>query len=207
MYERKSKEAEGYQAAYMGADAVVANKQKEIDLLKLRVAALEREIATANQRASNADSVVLAKFNDLKAKYEQMVEELRNEQGGDFTINPSTGGVVLEDSIYFAPGKAELKSEKFPALDALIAKLQKGDLSTATIEVAGHTDADPISRSGWKDNYQLSAERARAVLVYFQKKGIGSERLFLSGYGQTRPRGAKKADDRRVEIVLHERSK
>jgi len=207
MYDRKTKEAEGYKAAYMGADTAVANKQKEIDLLRAQLAGKDREVATANQRAANANLVVDAKFNDLKAKYEKMIEDLRGEEGGgDFTINQNTGGVVLEDNVFFSPGKAELKSDKFPSLDALIGKLQTGELGAATIEVAGHTDTDPITRSGWKDNYQLSSERARAVLVYFQKKGIDTTRLFLSGYGSTRPRG-KKAEDRRVEIVLHERTK
>jgi chemotaxis protein MotB len=207
MYDRKCKEVEGFKAAYQGADDVVANRQKEIDALKSKIAGMERELASANQRASNASTVVEAKFEDMKRKYERMIEELRAEESGDFQINQSTGGVVLDDNVFFSPGKAELKSEKFPTLDALIGKLQKGDLATATIEIAGHTDADPIARSGWKDNFQLSSERARAVLVYFQKKGIDTTRLFLSGYGSTRPRGNKKNEDRRVEIVLHERDK
>lgn len=207
MYDRKCKEAEGFKDAYQGADAVVGNKQKEIDLLKLQLAAKDREVAEAQQRAQNASMVVDAKYKNLKEEYEKMIEQLRNEKdGGDFEINKSTGGVVLDDNVFFSPGKAELKADKFPALDALIGKLQKGELGTATIEIAGHTDADPIARSGWKDNYQLSAERARAVLVYFQKKGIDPTRLFLSGYGSTRPRGAKKNEDRRVEIVLHEKN-
>ncbi len=206
MYERKVKEVEANKAAYMGADAAVANAKKEGDLAKLRVAALERELAAARQQLSNSDTVVAAKYNTLKEQYEQMIAQLKNEQGGEWTINRSTGGVVLEESVYFAPGRAELKAEKFAALDALIGKLRTGDFATATIEIAGHTDSDPISRSGWKDNYQLSAERARAVLVYFQKKGIGAERLFITGYGPTRPRSEKKSENRRVEIVLHERT-
>ncbi len=71
-------------------------------------------------------------------------------------------------------------------------------------ELNVRSDADPIRRSGWKDNYQLSAERARAVLLYFMEKGIAQERIFLSGYGLTRPRSSEKSDNRRVEIVLHE---
>ncbi len=206
LYDKKVKEAEANKAAYMGADTAVGNAKKENELLKLRMAAMERELGAARERQSGSDLVVDAKYQDLKRRYEEMLASLRDEQGGEWTINAQTGGVVLEESVYFAPGRAELKSEKFGALDALIAKLRSPEFGAAAIEVGGHTDSDPISRSAWKDNFQLSAERARAVLVYFMKKGIEPDRVFLSGYGPTRPRGDKKADNRRVEIVLHERS-
>ena len=209
MYQRKCQEADANKTAYLGADSAVANAKKEADLAKLRVTALEKELAAANTRLSTSDTVMAKHVQSLKEEYEAMIAKLNKEQGdsdGSLTINPATGGVVLEESVYFSAGKAELKGEKFTALDGLIGKFQTPEFATKIIEVAGHTDADPITRSGWKDNYQLSAERARAVLVYFQKKGIGPERLFISGYGPTRPRSDKKGDNRRVEVVLHERS-
>jgi chemotaxis protein MotB len=206
MYDRKAKEAEANKAAYLGADAAVANARKDADLAKLRCSALEKELAAANQKLANQDTVVAASYSDLKSKYEKMLADLKNEQGEQWTVNPSTGGVVLDESVYFSPGRAELKGEKFAALDALIGKLNSPEFATKIIEVAGHTDTDPIARSGWKDNYQLSSERARAVLVYFQNKGIGPDRIFIAGYGPTRPRSEKKAENRRVEVVLHERT-
>jgi len=206
MYDRKVKESEANRAGLMAADVAVGNAKKEAELARLRQAALEKELAAANQRLANTDTVVEAKYKSLKEQYERMLGELRNEQGTEWTINQETGGVVLEESVFFAPGKAELKSDRFTALDGLIAKLNSPDFATKAIEIAGHTDSDPIARSSWKDNYQLSAERARAVLMYFQKKGIGPERLFLSGYGPSRPRSEKKSENRRVELVLHERA-
>ena len=58
---------------------------------------------------------------------------------------------MLESDIFFAPGKAELKSEAQGALDALIAKLNEAKFQTTNIEVAGHSDADPITHSTWAD--------------------------------------------------------
>ncbi|RME41480.1 MAG: flagellar motor protein MotB, partial [Planctomycetota bacterium] len=69
----------------------------------------------------------------------------------------------------------------------------------------GHTDDTPIRKSGWKDNYELSAQRALAVVRYLGSKGIDFKRLIACACGEHRPRvpnrsAAERARNRRVEI-------
>lgn len=206
MHERVRKESEANKTAYLAADAVVGNLKQKIQALELKNAAMEKDLAVSRERGSASDLVVAAKYEDLKKKYEDMIENLRGEDGGELPINRETGGVVLEDSVYFNPGMAALKSDKFKSIDNLIGQLRSKEFSSYTIEIAGHTDSDPITKSKWDSNFSLAAARAHAVLVYFQKNGIGADRVYISGYGPTKPRSDKKADNRRVEIVLHERT-
>ncbi len=77
------------------------------------------------------------------------------------------------------------------------------------IGIEGHTDADPIRKSSWGSNHELATERALAVFEYLTKKeGVPASRLFIAGYGPTRPiasnrTAAGKAKNRRVEFVIY----
>jgi len=78
------------------------------------------------------------------------------------------------------------------------------------IDVVGHTDTDPIKKSPWKDNWELSAERALTVIRYLIQRGIPENQIRASGCGEARPiasnaTAAGKARNRRVEIVVHMR--
>ena len=79
-----------------------------------------------------------------------------------------------------------------------------------TINIVGHTDSDPIKKSKWQDNWQLSAERALSVLRYMNKKGIKGDRIMAVAAGEGRPVSSNstssgKARNRRVEIVVNMR--
>ena len=75
-------------------------------------------------------------------------------------------------------------------LDA-VASVLIGSYAGKTIRVGGHTDRDPIRKSGFKSNYHLGFERGYAVRDYLVKKGVASERIYLASYGPNRPRGTK----------------
>ena len=77
------------------------------------------------------------------------------------------------------------------------------------MRVYGYTDSDPIKRSArlWKDNLDLSANRAMAVTRELRKLGIPAESIETVAMGATRsvaPNRTKadKAKNRRVEIVV-----
>jgi len=100
----------------------------------------------------------------------------------------------------FASGKVELRAEAKKTLTE-IANVIKREYSGKRIRIEGYTDTDPIKRSGWKDNLQLSAERAGAVHRHLQEQGVPGESMDLVGRGQWHPRDSK-SRSRRVEIVV-----
>ena len=71
--------------------------------------------------------------------------------------------------------------------------------------VEGHTDSDPIQKTKdkYRDNRQLSSERADAVVRALARQGVPDDAMVVVGYGQYEPRDPKtKARNRRVEIVV-----
>jgi len=131
--------------------------------------------------------------------------------GSDFDVafDPSAGTitVTLPNTILFASGKAELKSTSNSQLDQILSVLNS-QYAGKHIDVVGHTDTDPIKKSNWKDNWELSSERALSVTRYLIQHGVSDELIRASGCGPARPvasnsSAAGKAKNRRVEIIVY----
>ncbi len=132
-------------------------------------------------------------------------------EGYDVAFDPSAGTitVTLPNAILFDSGKATLKKTTSAELDHINSVL-RDKYAGKQIDVVGHTDTDPIKKSKWKDNWELSAQRALTVLRYLVKRGIPEERIQAVGCGESQPVASNstasgKAKNRRVEIVVHMR--
>lgn len=122
------------------------------------------------------------------------------------------GGAMirLKGSVLFKVGSNALTDQARKTLDQVAAVI-KSDYADKDILVIGHTDDQPIEKSGWDDNYQLSAERSLAVVRYLLGRGIPATRLVVSGCGEYRPRAenvssANREMNRRVELFAIELS-
>jgi chemotaxis protein MotB len=173
---------------------------------------LERERAEKGQLA------------DQSAKDQQTITDLQRQilekkktaadatgfgEGYDVSFDAAAGTVTvtLADSILFDSGKATLKSSTSKELDHIYSVLRE-KYGSRDIDVVGHTDTDPIKKSKWADNWELSSERALSVARYLMQKGITDAKIKASGCGPARPvapnsNGAGKQKNRRVEIVVH----
>ncbi len=87
---------------------------------------------------------------------------------------------VLDD-VQFATGKATIKPDSFPRLDALVEYMTHK--KSARIEISGHTD-DAGKKAA---NKTLSQQRADAVRDYLVSKGIDADRIKAVGYGDEKP--------------------
>ena len=104
----------------------------------------------------------------------------------------------------FRVGKAVLKPEAAAQLDVIVSAA-RGAHANKTILILGHTDNAPIRKSGWKDNHELSAQRALAVARYLLDAGVDPARLIPAGSGEYRPRStndteAGRSTNRRIEF-------
>lgn len=131
--------------------------------------------------------------------------------GYDVAFNAAAGTitVTLPNEILFDSGKATLKKATSAELDHIQSVL-KSKYAGREIDVVGHTDTDPIKKSPWKDNWELSAQRALTVTRYLSERGIASDKIRAIGCGENRPIASNatasgKAKNRRVEIVVHMR--
>jgi chemotaxis protein MotB len=133
-------------------------------------------------------------------------------EGVDVAFDERAGTitVTLPNAILFSSGKATLKQTTISELKHVMTVITER-YSDKQVEVIGHTDSDPIKKSKWKDNWQLSSERALSVLRYLASNGIGEDRIVAVAAGQSRPIASNgttsgKARNRRVEIVVKVRS-
>ena len=112
----------------------------------------------------------------------------------------------LPDGVTFDFGKADLKSQFYPALNNVAATLR--EYNQTIVEVSGHTDSigsDAV-------NQRLSEQRASAVGNYLIGQGLQRERFEIVGMGKRYPVASNDTDagramNRRVEVrVLPVRS-
>lgn len=137
---------------------------------------------------------------------ERLAQEIADKQ---ILLERTSRGLVITmtNDILFDSGKAKLKRDAHSVLDR-IASVIKETASDRDIGVEGHTDNMPIKHSGWKSNWELSANRATGVLHYLiDSCGIEPQKLSAIGYGEYRPvdsndTKAGRARNRRVEIII-----
>lgn len=130
-------------------------------------------------------------------------------EGYDVTFDPAAGTVTvtLPNALLFDSGKEILKSATIAELDHIRSVLRQ-KYNGKQVDVVGHTDTDPIKKSKWKDNWELSAQRAMTVARYLIDRGISEDKIRAVGCGESRPIASNanatgKAKNRRVEIVVH----
>ena len=137
------------------------------------------------------------------------IQDLKRKMDfGDVRLDDSGNVVItLESGITFAPGSARLTTSGQGILSR-VARTLDGEFAGRKIRLIGHTDSDPIRKSGFADNWALGFERARAVAVYFRDKGkIPADSLDLVSRGPHEPVASNKSDsgkkkNRRVEVVV-----
>ena len=175
---------------------------------------LERERSEKGQLADRISQDQMT-IEELQRQIEERVKTPADAsgfgEGYDVAFDPSKGTVTvtLPNAILFDSGKAVLKQTTSVELDHIHSVL-RDKYAGKQVDVVGHTDKDPIKKSKWKDNWELSAQRALSVLRYLVKRGIPEDKIQAAGRGESQPIASNstasgKARNRRVEIVVHMR--
>lgn len=177
---------------------------KNLEGLLFRERTEKTKLAEESQKTIDELQRQIAELNRSPA-------EATGFEGFDVKFDPSAGTitVTLPNTILFSSGKATLKQATSSELDRIQSVLQQ-KYRNNPIDVVGHTDTDPIKKSKWRDNWQLSSERALAVAGYLMKRGIPEGRIRAVGCGPARPVASNstssgKSKNRRVEIVVYVR--
>jgi chemotaxis protein MotB len=116
--------------------------------------------------------------------------------------------ITVSSDVSFASGKADLTSKGKDALKAVAKTLQE-QYPAATYMINGHTDSDPIKKSKFESNRDLSLERAMSVLTFLVNEcEIEDGQCVVAGYGPHQPiasndTSSNKSKNRRVEIIVH----
>lgn len=187
-----------------GGCAVKFSQRSPWDIQQIQALSqqLEQFRSLAQLNSQEAD-----RLREAKALLEsRLSSEIANK---DIAVGFDERGLVLRvlDRVLFDSGKASVRQEAKPILDK-VARVLSEELPDQPIGIEGHTDNEPIKRSGWKDNWELSLARARAVVTYLvEQQSVDPRRVGATGYGEYRPIASNdttqgRRANRRVEIVV-----
>lgn len=166
-----------------------------------RIRELENQLAQAERDKLASDQQLMAmrqELDDLRGKLSAAPAPApgwENVPGGAMT---SIDGTVLFDS-----GKAVLKSSAKRTLDQVVSVVNE-KFPEHDVYVFGHTDSTPIKRSTWKDNEELSCQRALAVMRFLRGAGV-QQKIAAAGWGDQIPiadnsAASARQANRRVQI-------
>ena len=106
--------------------------------------------------------------------------------------------VTLLGADLFASGRAELNPTYIATLKAIAAALNR---VPGRVEVNGHTDDQPLRSFRYRDNFELSRERAVSVVDVLKVTINSPARLRAKGKGSSEQKYDDRARNRRVEII------
>lgn len=161
---------------------------------------------TALQRQQAAEQAAANERANLEKVRQQIQTQLKAvglADAAQFELN-ERGLVVniVTDKVLFDTGQHTLRPEGRKVIDA-VAPILKGIPNYMSIE--GHTDDVPLN--GVRSNWELSTDRASAVLRTLVTEGIPMSKVSASGYADQRPIASNKNDagrskNRRVAVVV-----
>lgn len=195
---------------------------QEIDGLKKQLT--ERGISLDNLNASLAEQrKALAEYasrteqlDQIRKRFELLSSKLKKltQLGLKVEVRDNRMLIQLPGDVLFDSGRDKLKDEGSKILLQVAEVIRTdSDLSKRRFQVAGHTDSKPLLGGPFKDNWGLSAMRARSVLLLLTTPlekgggGLASENWSAVGYSDTDPVATNETDEgrqknRRVELVV-----
>lgn len=208
------------------ARSQVALLNQQLSALRQQIAALEEALDASEARDRESQTQIADLGRRLNVALAQRVQEL-NRYRSDFfgrlreilsdrdNIRIVGDRFVFQSEVLFPSGSDVLQpigEEELAKLAQAIVELN-GEIPSDIdwiIRVDGHTDNVPISGGRFSDNWQLSKERAGAVVKYLITQGVPADRLAATGFGEYQPLEAgdspeARARNRRIEFKLTER--
>jgi flagellar motor protein MotB len=197
-----SADLEDARARNADAERVLNAQEAELQRLREQNQALARDLDGAMDPAPE----VAVRPNASMSRCSTLAQDLRDMGGLEIIEDRDTVVVRVTDA--FRSGSERLKPDArlVAALrDAATAiKLYPG----ATVSVIGHSDTQPIKKSGWGSNTELSLARAQTVRGVLADNGVQTTRMSVDGRGEMEPlvspehSAADQARNRRVEIRI-----
>lgn len=172
---------------------------------------VEKSSAASEKHISDVESQV-EQTQTTVANHEQRIQELdrstkdalnRASEAGKLAQGKFNYSVVLsDDKAHFPLNRHELSKEAKSELDEFVDHL-KSDDKNVYLEIQGHTD----STGPREYNMRLGEERAEAVRLYLNQKGVALNRMGTISYGETEPVDSNRtklgrSKNRRVVIVV-----
>jgi chemotaxis protein MotB len=152
----------------------------------------------------SGSGVIQADFATLRANLSDFA--IQNGIDDRLQVARSSEGIVIRigGSLLFESGRAVLSAPSSELLGRVVTLLKP---LPNHVRIEGHTDDIPPDGFLFRDNWQLSVARAKAVLDSIVATGVDPSRLAIEGLAQYEPLVANdteedRARNRRVDLVI-----
>ena len=188
-------------------------KARRVDLLEKENLDLKCRLAELKMDKQNESAVIQEKSKQLtelekaKADLEESLKQEISDYQAKLEMTESGLVVTFIAEVFFDSGRAVLRAQGKESLRRVADVLGK-DVPDSAVAVEGHTDNQPIRKSAWKSNWELSSARALAVVHFFVDEcSVDPQKLSANGYGEYHPVSSNdtpegRQKNRRVEIVI-----
>lgn len=208
------------------AQATVDLVNQQIQAMRRQLAALEEALSASEAKDKDSQARISELGSRLNVALAQRVQELARYRSDFFgrlrqvlgtrpDIRVVGDRFVFQSEVFFDAGQAVLKPEGKGELDKLATILL--DLGNEMppdlpwiLRVDGHTDNRPIKSAQFPSNWYLSSARAIAVVEYLISRGLPTDRVAATGFGEYQPLDVANNDEayrrnRRIEFKITER--
>ena len=174
-----------------------------------RAAATRQAPAAAPPAAPKPkSSLEPASLEGLAPSYAHLKQQLQQEiADGKMQVSMDARGIIisLHEGSFFPSGGDTIYPAAFDSMAKVATVIR--ELPNA-VRLEGHTDSVPIHNQRFRSNWDLSAARSIAVLLFFEGRyGIASQRFAIAGYADNLPVAGNDSDEgrsknRRVDVVI-----
>ncbi len=183
--------------------------QLQLDNDRAELNTLKSDLQNQNEQLIKLQTVLEKKDKEAEALKQSLSTALTGFENQGLTITRKKGKVYvsLDEKLLFGSGSIQVDTRGIEALKKLAHVLEAN--SSINIMIEGHTDDVPvISGAKFKDNWDLSVQRATAIIrILLDGSNINPKRLTAAGRGEFMPVDAAKSSgarqkNRRTEIIL-----
>lgn len=179
---------------------VLSKKQKE----ELKKTLTKVDAYKVSKAKTLKDSINLALDYTLRNSVNSI--GIYNDKDININIENTVVMISVSDKLLFNSGSYRVSKKAYPLLQKLADVINSEPSMDVMVE--GHTDSRSIKTATIKDNWDLSVQRATAIVRLLEKKyAIKSSRLIAAGRGSSMPLAdniikKNRARNRRTRIVI-----
>jgi chemotaxis protein MotB len=167
----------------------------------------EEEIEEPVEEGIEIDQEIIDE--QFEALYGELIE-FNDLEGLKLEIAKSNSEIRirLSNNLLFSPEEANIYENSTETLREIVRIIKGYDDTLELIIMEGNTDNLPITTGRYRDNFELSIERALNVLYFFRYEGnFQPDKLVPMGYGEFNPVATNdtiegRAKNRRTDILL-----
>ncbi len=160
------------------------------------------KIDHANRLMRDDSLVTLA---TLKKQYQALIEKNDLQKYVDVALDEEGLHINMASMVQFDVNSAKINKKNIKVLQSVFRKIVQ-DSKKREIIVIGHTDATGTPRRNW----ELSSQRANAVMLYLMEQGLDYRHAHIVAYGSNKPlkkqkgftKQQQRARNRRVTILI-----